>query len=207
MNSMISIRKVAICGSISLFSLFSGSAIAEESQRHEGFYMMTGLGYTNTTNIDIVSGGSIVFENGVLYDVGAGYDFGSIRAEISYDGTTQNIASVQGYKAYTQVKTNSIYATGYYDFRSDKKWQPYLGIGLGSSAIDTSTAYVGNITLNAGTTNIFSAIVKAGLTYSTGTSDIFIERSGQGFDNFTIGSFEYTGVGVGSWTAGLRFKF
>ena len=169
--------------------------------------MMTGLGFTNTTDINLSVGGSIIFENGVLWDIGAGYDFGNIRAELSYDETTQNIDTVQGYQAYTQVKSRSIFLTGYYDFRADKKWQPYVGIGVGSSEIEASTAYVGNVTLSAGDTNITSAIIKVGVSYSMENSDIFIERSGQGFDDFTIGNFTYTGVGVGSWTAGFRQRF
>ena len=202
------LQKLAIAGSIAFSSLFCGSSvIAEEGEKPTGFYMMTGLGYTNTTDINLSAGGSIIFENGVLWDIGAGYDFGNIRAELSYDATAQNIDTVQGYEAYTQVQSRSIFLTGYYDFRADKKWQPYAGIGVGSSEIEASTAYVGNVTLNAGDTNIRSAIVKAGVSYSMENSDIFIERSGQGFDDFTIGSFTYTGVGVGSWTAGFRQRF
>ena len=200
-------KNLAVTSTLFLAPLFGTPSIAEEKEKYEGFYMMTGIGLTNTTEIDLSVGGSIVFENGVLWDIGAGYDFGNIRAEISYDETTENIDTVQGFQAATQVKTRSIFATAYYDFRSDKKWQPYLGLGFGSSEIEASTAYVGNVTLSAGDTNITSAIIKAGVSYSFDNSDIFFERSGQGFDDFTIGSFTYTGVGVGSWTLGFRQRF
>ena len=201
------LKAIAVTSSLLLTPLFSTSSIAEEEEKFKGFYMMTGLGLTNTTDINLSVGGSIDFENGVLWDIGAGYDFGNIRAEISYDETTENIDTVQGFKASTQVNTRSIFATAYYDFRSEKKWQPYIGLGFGSSQIEATTAYVGNITLSAGDTNIISAIVKAGVSYSFENSDIFLERSGQGFDDFTIGSFTYTGVGVGSWTLGFRQRF
>ena len=201
------LKAVAVTSSLLLTPLFSTSSIAEEKEKFNGFYMMTGIGLTNTTDIDLSVGGSIVFEKGMLWDIGAGYDFGNIRAEISYDETTENVDTVQGNQAGTQVKTRSVFATAYYDFRSDRKWQPYLGIGIGNSEIEATTAYVGNITLSAGDTNITSAIVKAGVSYSFENSDIFLERSGQGFDDFTIGSFTYTGVAVGSWTLGFRQRF
>lgn len=200
-------KAIAVTCSMLLAPLFSSSSIAEEKEKFKGFYMMTGIGYTNTTDIDLSIGGSIIFENGVLWDLGAGYDFGDIRAEISYNETTQNIDTVQGFNAATQVNSRSVFGTVYYDFRSEKKWQPYLGLGIGTSEIEATTAYVGNITLSAGDTNITSAIVKAGVSYSFENSDIFLERSGQGFDDFTIGSFTYTGVGVGSWTLGFRQRF
>mgnify|MGYP001165304680 FL=1 len=200
-------KAIAVTSSLLLTPLFSTSSIAEEKEKFKGFYMMTGIGLTNTTDIDLSVGGSIVFDKGALWDIGAGYDFGNIRAEISYDETTENVDTVQGNQAGTQVKTRSVFATAYYDFRSDRKWQPYLGIGIGNSEIEATTAYVGNITLSAGDTNITSAIVKAGVSYSFENSDIFLERSGQGFDDFTIGSFTYTGVAVGSWTLGFRQRF
>ena len=201
------LKAIALSGSLLLTPLFSATSIAEEKEKFKGFYMMTGLGLTNTTDIDLSIGGKIVFENGVLWDLGAGYDFGNIRAEISYNETTENVDTVQGAQAGTQVKTRSVFAIAYYDFRSDKKWQPYLGLGIGNSEIEATTAYVGNITLSAGDTNITSAIVKAGVSYSFENSDVFFERSGQGFEDFTIGSFTYKGVGVGSWTLGFRQRF
>ena len=201
------LKAFAVSSSLLFASLFSTSSIAEEKEKFKGFYMMTGIGYTNTTDIDLSVGGSIIFENGVLWDLGAGYDFGNIRAEISYNETTENVDTVQGLNAATQINTRSVFATAYYDFRSEKKWQPYLGLGIGSSEIEATTPYVGNITLSAGDTNISSAIFKAGVSYSFENSDIFLERSGQGFDDFTIGNFKYTGVGVGSWTLGFRQRF
>ena len=201
------LKAIAVTSSLLFSPLLSTSSIAEEKEKFKGFYMMTGIGYTNTTDIDLNIGGSIIFENGVLWDIGAGYDFGDIRTEISYNETTANIDTVQGFNAATQVKSRSVFATAYYDFRSDKKWQPYLGLGIGTSEIEASTAFVGNITLSEGDTNISSAIFKAGVSYSFENSDIFLERSGQGFDDFTIGNFRYTGVGVGSWTLGFRQRF
>ena len=201
------LKAFAIAGSLVLAPIMNTSSIAEEEEKFKGVYVMTGLGLTNTTDINISTGGKIKFEYGGLWDVGVGYDFGDIRAEISYDETTQNVDTVQGFDAATQVKSRSIFATAYYDFRSAKKWQPYVGVGIGSSEIEASTAYVGNITLSAGDTNIRSAILKLGVTYSFENSDVFFERSGQGFDDFTIGSFKYTGIGVGSWTLGFRQRF
>ena len=202
------LKKFAVTSSLLVAPFLTTTVVAEEREIHKGFYTVTSLGLTNTTDIDILGGGAIVFDNGVLWNTGLGYDFGKIRTEITYDTTTENIDTVQGDPAGTQVETRSIYATAYYDFRSDKKWQPYIGLGIGSAEIKATTAYVGNITLSAGDTNITSAIFKLGVTYSpTGKNDFFIERSGQGFNDFTIGNFKYTGVGVGSWTTGIRIKF
>ena len=201
------LKAFALTSSLLLAPLLSSSAVSEEKEKFKGFYVMVGGGYSNATDIDISTGGLIDFNNGVLWDVGAGYDFGDFRAEISYDDTTHNVNKVAGQPSSTQVSTRSVFVTAYYDFRADKTWQPYVGLGIGSSEIEASTAFFGNVTLNEGTENVTSAILKLGLTYSLGNSDVFIERSGQGFDDFTLGGFNYTGVGVGSWTVGFRQGF
>jgi len=60
------LKAFAIAGSLVLAPIINTSSIAEEEEKFKGVYVMTGLGLTNTTDINISTGGKIKFEYGGL---------------------------------------------------------------------------------------------------------------------------------------------
>ena len=139
-----------------------------------------------------------------LLSLGVGYDFGSLRTEISYNSTN---TALDGFTD-VDVDVNSFLLSAAYDWRADKKWQPYFGIGGGSSNIDINLATTfGGTSITAGDDNIATAKVNLGLNYEASEDvDIYGELWGQAFDDFTIGVIKFTEVSVSGLSLGVRVK-
>ena len=201
-------KKSALAFVLAITSSIS-PAIAEEKEK--GFYATLGAGIGKHVDIGIDSasgGGEIKFDSGFSGDIGFGYDFGSFRTELTYNNVTNEVDTVQGNSSNVAVEFESIFLSAYYDFRADKDWQPYAGLGFGNSTITSTESYSGNITLSAGDENISSAKVAIGINYGgLENIDIYGEYSAQGYDDFTIGSYTYTDCGLVALTIGTRFKF
>ena len=110
-----------------------------------------------------LGGGTAEFEPGFSGELGVGYDFGSVRTEFTYNSTTtpldENVVNVD-------VDVKSFLLPAAYDWRSDKKWQPYISAGVGSSTIDINLgATIGGTTITAGDDTIATFKLKAGLNY------------------------------------------
>ena len=106
------------------------------------------------------------------------------------------------------VKVDSFLISAAYDWRADKKWQPYVGLGVGSSKVDINLATtVGGTSITAGDDNITTAKVKLGVNYEASEDmDIYLESWGQAFDDFTIGLVTFTDVSVSGVSLGFRVK-
>ena len=106
------------------------------------------------------------------------------------------------------VQVNSFLVSAAYDWRAEKKWQPYVGLGVGSSTIDINLATtVGGTSITAGDDNIATAKLKLGVNYEASEDmDIYGELWGQGFDDFTIGLVTFTDVSVSGVSLGFRVK-
>ena len=91
------------------------------------------------------------------------------------------------------VKVDSFLVSAAYDWRADKKWQPYVGLGVGSSTVDINlAATVGGTSITAGDDNIATAKLKLGVNYEASEDmDIYGELWGQD-DDFTIGLITFT---------------
>ena len=201
-------KKAALTVALAVASTIS-PAIAEEKEK--GLYATLGAGIGRHLDIGIASasgGGDIKFESGFSGDVGLGYDFGSIRTELTYNNVNNEVDTVQGNSSNVAVEFESIFLSAYYDFRADKNWQPYAGLGFGNTTITATESYSGNITLSAGDDNISSAKIALGVNYKANENfDIYGEYSAQAYDDFTIGSYTYTDCGLVALTIGTRIKF
>ena len=124
-----------------------GAGWAQDS--NTGYAESTTIGnkqYTGSTQ------GSFDLGAGLGVEAGVGYDFGNnMRGELtylysnfsaagkSYAGVVQNGGS--NYNASGSVlgsgtlNTNSVMLSGYYDFKSKSKFTPYLGGGIGYTAV------------------------------------------------------------------------
>ena len=197
---------IMIRNSLIALSIASLSAIAPLSaeEKTKGTYFVGSIGAAQMNDIDFVGGGTAEFDAGFSGEIGVGYDFGDIRTEFTYSSGTTALDGVEG----VDVDVKSFSLSAAYDWRSDKKWQPYLGAGVGSSTIDLNLGTtLGGTTLTAGDDNITTFKLKAGVNYEASENvDIYGELWGQGFDDFTIGLIEFSDVSMSGVSLGLRVK-
>ena len=111
------------------------------------FYLNFSVGASNLHNYDVfnTSTNKAMWDDrytklGPSFEIGIGYDFGKIRTEISYaqetgrfneylqyfDNTITKIENDRGklHKDFYIINT-------YYDFRDNKRFSPFIGLGLG----------------------------------------------------------------------------
>ena len=198
------LRKSLLALSIASLSAISPLA-AEEKTKGTYFVGSIGSGVMN----DIVfaaslGGGTATFDPGFSGEIGVGYDFGDIRTELTYNSTTTPLAGTTG----VDVDVKSFFLSAAYDWRAEKKWQPYIGLGVGSSTVDINlAATVGGTSITAGDDNIATAKFKVGVNYEASEKvDVYGELWGQGFDDFTIGLIQFTDVTVSGVSLGIRMK-
>lgn len=182
-------------------------------------------GSTSVLGIDVSS--VYKLDGGFALETGLGYDFGTVRGELTYIygnaklntleftalGTTATASSTNG-----NANTNSVLASAYVDIPTGSRWVPYLGGGLGYSNIhwDAFTASNNNGTeaFNSGSQGVLGYQGKVGLSYlASKTTDLFVEGTYQGTTGFTvdnvIASVSVNYAPLSSWGAriGVRYRF
>ena len=182
---------------------------AEEKEK--GVYFVGAVGLGQMADIDIASsigGGKFEFDSGFSGDIGVGYDFGSIRTELTYNSTNTDLSAVQGTAVDVGVDVSSFFLSASYDWRAEKKWQPYVSAGIGSSEISVNLAKtVGSVNLTVGDDNITSVLGKVGVNYQASDNiDVFGEGWVQAFDDFTIGALTFKDCGMTGASIGVRVK-
>ena len=195
------LRKSLLALSIASLSAFSPLSAEEKTK---GAYFVGSVGGGVMNEIDFVGGGTVKFDPGFSGEIGLGYDFGSWRTELTYSSLTTTPED----SSDIDVDVNSFLISAAYDWRADKKWQPYVGLGVGSSTIDINlAATVGGTSITAGDDNIATAKLKLGVNYEASEDmDIYLESWGQAFDDFTIGLVTFTDVSVSGVSLGFRVK-
>ena len=156
---------------LALFS--AGTAGAEEVEKTTGYYFTVGAGAAWSQNVDAShpdyasrwSTGEIFYGSiqpkfdlnaGFAGETGLGYDFGDLRAELTYVYASASVESVTGSgresgtvlgRSYAQFpydikvsgkgsfSTNSVFVSGYYDISTGGALTPYLGGGLGYTSV------------------------------------------------------------------------
>ena len=194
--------------SLALASLASFTPVGAEEK---GTYFVGSIGAGQMADIDIAAslgGGDFEFDSGFSGEFGIGYDFGKFRTEFTYNGTNTDLTTVQGVSTDIGVDVSTWMVSGAYDWRADKKWQPYLGAGIGQSTIEVDLAKtIGSVAVIVDDDNITSVKIKAGVNYeATEDLDIYGEVWSQAFDDFTIGTLEFKDCGMTGVSLGLRYK-
>ena len=198
------LRNTFLALSIASLSTIS-PLIAEEKAKGTYFVSSIGSGQMNDiTFSEALGGGTATFDAGFSGEIGVGYDFGNLRTELTYNSTTTALAGTTG----VDVNVKSFLISAAYDWRADKKWQPYVGLGVGASTVDINLdATVGGTAVTAGDDNIATAKFKLGVNYEASKDiDVYGEFWGQGFDDFTIGLVEFTDITVSGVSLGIRVK-
>ena len=197
--------------SITSFALASLASLTPLGAEEKGTYFVGSIGAGQMADIDIAAslgGGDFEFDPGFSGEFGIGYDFGKFRTEFTYNGTNTDLTTVQGFVTDIGVDVSTWMISGAYDWRADKKWQPYLSAGIGQSTIKVDLARtVGSVAVVVDDDNITSVKIKAGVNYeATEDVDIYGEVWSQAFDDFTIGTLEFEDCGMTGVSFGFRYK-
>ena len=192
-------------------SLLSLTALTPSIAEEKGAYFVGSIGYGQMADIDIAAslgGGEFEFDSGFSGEFGIGYDFGKFRTEFTYDATNTDLTTVQGVTTDIGVDVSTWMISAAYDWRSDKKWQPYVGLGVGQSTIEVDLARtIGSVAVVVDDDNITTSKFKVGVNYAADENlDVYGELWGQTFDDFTIGTLQFEDCGMAGISLGLRFK-
>lgn len=162
-------------------SVASISTFIPLKAEEKGVYLFgsAGLGTINDIdfiNVDNNQAGKITYDNGFSPEIGIGYDFGSLRTEVSYSIINADTDKILGQSVNNdENKVKTFYLSAAYDFRADKKWQPYIGVGVGKSEVENSYTIEG-VKAKASKDGLTSVKFKLGVNYAASDNlDIFGE--------------------------------
>lgn len=198
------------------------------SQQLKGVYLTGAFGANwpiTVTGVDVTPGNlqSYSFQDshgsGFSAEAGLGYDFGAIRAEVTYayDGSYINNYSDQyGSYQYTSngyVGKQSVLASAYWDINLNSRFSPYIGGGVGYSSLSaTGTADQLGVVYAPYTAGAFAYQLKAGLNYLLSRrSDVFAEAVYRGMAGYPVSdgptSYWYNGYNSWGFQLGARYRF
>lgn len=199
------------------------------SDEAKGFYATLGVGAAwpqnvtgDTTVLGVNVNGNYSLGGGFATEVGAGYDFGVVRTELTYLYNHATLSSLSGSALGINlgstsisnggVNTNSVLASAYVDIPTKSRWVPYVGGGIGYTNVGwgsySATAYGVTVNWLPGSQGVFGYQAKAGVSYlASKTTDVFVEATYQGTAGFTVDSVNYDPLS--SWGArlGARYRF
>jgi opacity protein-like surface antigen len=195
-------------------------------QQPKGFYATLGIGANwpqtvNVIEITNVFGTNYGFKDqsfsGISGEVGLGYDFGSLRAEVTYAYDGSSLSSyTDEFGTYTysggDTSKNSVFVSGYWDINLKSRWTPYLGAGLGYSKLnvgDNSDPFASYPGYNPGE---FGYQFKAGVSYLINPqSDVFAEAFYRGMSGFNVSdadiTYRYGNFNAWGFQLGGRVRF
>lgn len=196
------------------FVLQPAQVHAQDVQQGTGFYATLGLGASGLSNqsTDYLDG-EYTYGGGFSGDIGAGYDFGPIRTELTYSYNTypsEGLSTAAGTLRNQggAVSLNSVYVSAYWDIPVSARLVPYIGGGLGytnysfASGVLDGSAYAG---ANIGTLGYQA---KAGLSYvMSRQADLFLEGVYQGGASFNLSGERYGALNSWGGRLGLRWRF
>jgi opacity protein-like surface antigen len=207
----------AAAGLVCLLAQGATAQPAVEVVQGKGLYATLGLGagWPRSQSTDYLQplNGRYIYNGGFAGDVGIGYDFGALRAEITYafnsnanptldyDGGSLNIDG-------TQVRLNSGYVSAYWDIPITPRIIPYIGGGIGGSNYSFGAGTIDTVPYKANGVGSFAYQAKAGVSYVVSSqADVFVEGVYQGAAGFNLSGECYGPVNVWGAKAGLRWRF
>lgn len=205
--------------SVATSKVFAQEDVVTPSPKPEevkGFYSALGVGYSapqdataSGSALGIPFSSNLALTGGFAGEAAVGYDFGSVRTEVSfiYNNASADSVSVSVGRLGTitepvsggNINTLSTMASVYIDIPTKSRWVPYFGGGLGYTTISFEN------TTNKG---VLGYQAKVGLSYlADKKTDIYVEGVYQGASNFSIDSVDFDPLN--SWGArlGARFRF
>lgn len=184
-----------------------------------GFYV-TGAAGANWPTMRTNSGDLGSFEEfsnpGLALELGAGYDFGAIRLEVTYALDTSYLKgynSVDGvyfdYSSGGRTQKNSAFLSGYWDLLASKSWTPYLGAGIGYSHLYVQPFAEPGRSYSGVSQSLPGYQFKAGVSVDIGADDaLYAEAVYRGTSRFSTndGFATWNNGSFGSWGGQLGVR-
>ena len=166
-------------------------------------------------NVTSLPSTTINYNGGFSVDGGIGYDFGALRAELTYGYSAPSIENVTlrnlgggSFDAGGKINKNDIMASVYWDVLPFSRFTPYIGGGIGYTNLSTPSFNVGNYYTGSNNKGLFGWQAKAGLSYALAYNwDVYGEAtfSGTGNPHFESVNFSsYKDIGA---KLGFRYRF
>ncbi len=152
--------------------------------------------------------GTLDFETGSGWEAGLGHDFGSVRTEVTFYTSNNDIDGISALKGNTNAQnipvnasatgnlnTKNIFVSSYIDLNSpgkENKISPYFGGGIGITQLDIDNIQVDNQSLESANVWLFGYQAKIGITYSvTNDIDFFGEGALMKFNDLGLAGEQY----------------
>ena len=207
---------------------YGKTASQASATSEKGFYATLGVGGAwpqNVTGDSTILGVGVTasygLNGGFSGEVGAGYDFGAVRTELTYTytGATLNTVtasalgtSINGSVSNGSVSTNSVLVSAYVDIPTKSKFTPYIGGGLGYTNVGWG-AYSANFSgvqwnWQSGSQGVLGYQAKLGVTYqASAKADVFVEGTYQGSSGFSVDTVNYDSLSAFGARVGARYRF
>ncbi|MCP9833006.1 MULTISPECIES: outer membrane protein [unclassified Cyanobium] len=209
----------------------------------KGWYLTIGAGYQQPSDQTVKSDGGFVspFFSPLLFnfgnnnstklhlgggfsgDVGVGYDFGALRAELTYGYSRASLNSVGaanpiGFGAFSvlpfsnnvsgTINKNDVLASLYYDIETNSRWTPYVGGGIGYTNLSTPSFSLNGFPTNSVNKGLFGWQAKVGVSYAMSyNSDVYLEGVYQGAGGYTTENLTFDSFNSFGGKIGFRYRF
>ena len=217
--------------------------VVKEVYSAQGWYLTIGAGAQTPSDQTVNSNGTLVspFFTPLLYnfgnnnstkldlgggfsgDVGVGYDFGALRAELTYGYSRASLNAVGsanpiGFGAFGIVPfTNNVsgiinksdvLASLYYDIETNSRWTPYIGGGIGYTNLSTPSFSLNGFPTNSVNKGLFGWQAKVGVSYAMSyNSDVYLEGVYQGAGGYSSENLTFDAFNSFGGKIGFRYRF
>jgi opacity protein-like surface antigen len=190
-----------------------------EVESVNGWYLTIGAGAAwpsdmnvRTRNFDPNENGDLSFGGGFSGDAGLGYDFGALRAELTYGYTRASVdeISASGFDINSSgiINKNDVMASLYWDILPGR-WTPYLGGGVGYTNLSTPSVNFGNgLRSSSENQGLFGWQGKVGVSYAMSTNwDVYVEGTYSGAEGFSSDNVRFDSYNDFGAKLGFRYRF
>ena len=176
----------------------SSPTFAEDNDS-KGLYTNIYAGAGRVTDIDFGSLGTLGFENGFEYQLGAGYDFGKrFRVEGHFNRSGSDFKNKNTSAGYVDLVVRTWGGNALIDFPNDSKTTPFIGAGIGSSLLEVEGA----------DDTVTNTDLIAGIGYDmSNTMSLDIKYTYRMFTDVTLGSVKIDDASQHSILGGVRIRY
>jgi hypothetical protein len=191
--------------------------VGSASGQGTGWYVTVGAGGAWPGNWDFQDNldeynfsGNANLTGGFSVDGGVGYDFGTLRTELTYGFTRASLHKVhfddiETFNGSGNVNKNDVMASVYLDIPFGS-WVPYLGGGIGYTNLSTPSYTIDDMRFSSDNQGLFGWQAKVGVSYVMNwNTDIYVEGTYSGASGFQGDNFDYSSFN--NWGAKLGFRY
>ena len=190
-----------------------------EIESVNGWYLTVGAGAIWPQPLDyrargFYNHGEFDLNAGFSVDAGIGYDFGPLRAELTYGYGAPSLTNVKSdtwgetYDASGKINKNDLFASLYWDVLPWSRFTPYIGGGIGYTNLSTPSWTIDGARFGGANKGVFGWQAKAGVSYALATNwDVYAEGTYSGAEGFSTRQFNTGGYSDFGAKLGFRYRF